>query len=76
MKRKKEYTGRCYWENSKNGVCLLAKKNQSCYVIPDSSGIYGRNTGGIVKILLDLFRLCFIQSMRTFAAVKLVPPFE
>lgn len=26
MKRKKEYTGRCYWENSKNGVCLLAKK--------------------------------------------------
>lgn len=76
MKRKKEYTGRCYWENSKNGVCLLAKKTNPVMSFRTRSGIYGRKTGGIVKILLDLFRLCFIQSIRTLAAVKLVPPFE
>ena len=36
-------------------------------------GIYERNIGGIVNILLDFLRLCFIQSSHTFSAVKLVP---
>ncbi len=35
-----------------------------------------KKIGGIVKILFDFFRLCFIQSILTFSAVKLVPPFE
>ena len=38
--------------------------------------IYERNIGGKESILSDFFKLCFIQSMRTFAAVNDVPPFE
>jgi len=37
---------------------------------------YERKNGGIVKILSDFFRLCFIQRILTFSAVREVPPFE
>jgi hypothetical protein len=52
-----------------NGSTVHHKKQHS------NSGkrIYERNIGGIVKILFDFLRLCFIQSILTFAAVKLVP---
>jgi hypothetical protein len=32
--------------------------------------------GAIAKILSDFSRLCLAQSSRTFAAVRLLPPFE
>jgi hypothetical protein len=32
--------------------------------------------GATVRILSDFSRLCLAQSSRTFAAVKLLPPFE
>jgi len=37
---------------------------------------YEKNTGGMASILLDFFKLCFMQSILTFSAVKLVPPLE
>ena len=37
---------------------------------------YDKNIGGKLKILSDLLRLCFAQSILTFLAVSEVPPFE
>jgi hypothetical protein len=38
--------------------------------------IYEMKNGGIVIILSDLLRLCFIHNILTLLAVRLVPPFE
>jgi hypothetical protein len=59
-------------------IIKKAERKEFCLrvVIPAKAGIYEMKMGGKERILFDFFRLCFIQSMRTFSAVKLVPPLE